>query len=65
MKDDINGCSICQKGQENYETYFDWRGEEKVQYDYRTDRGKLFSCVRASIEKCRAARDAWLKKMFD
>lgn len=31
-----------------------------VQYDYRHTDGELFSCVRPTLDACRAARDAWL-----
>nr|WP_092364122.1 DUF3873 family protein [Enterocloster lavalensis] len=30
-----------------------------MQYDYRAEDGELFSCVRQSLEECRAARDRW------
>jgi len=62
MKSDINGCSTCLNGQENYEVYFDWQDKQRVQYDYRTKDGELFSCVRNSIEECRRSRDQWLGK---
>lgn len=61
----VNGCSICQPGCENYTTFKTKVGRkwvERVQYDYRTKDGKLFSCVGSSLESCRAKRDLWLKK---
>ena len=33
-----------------------------VQYDYRHTDGELFSCVKKTLEDCRASRDAWLQK---
>lgn len=47
-------------GQEQYEKYRDRvRRKSLVQYDYRAEDGKLFSCVRPTLEACRAARDTW------
>ncbi len=50
-------------GQEHYEK-FRSRITKKpaVQYDYRDINGELFSCVKSSLEKCRAARDKWLEQ---
>ena len=31
-----------------------------VQYDYRHTDGELFSCVKPTLEECRATRDKWL-----
>lgn len=61
MKNDINGCSTCSIGQENYEYFTDYRDREFVQYDYRTNSGKLFSCVATSLEIAREKLDKWLK----
>ena len=56
-------------GDENYNFFKSRIGSKKlqtlVQYDYRTENGELFSCVRKSIEEARAARDAWVKKTQD
>jgi hypothetical protein len=61
MKTDKNGVSQCPKGQEQYEHYFSAIAQkELVQYDYRTPNGKLFSCVKPTLELCRQARDKWL-----
>ena len=30
------------------------------QYDYRHTDGELFSCVKPTLDECRAARDKWL-----
>lgn len=56
MKTDLNGCSTCQPGQEQYESW----GKELVQYKYRTISGKLFTCVAKSLESARQRRDNWL-----
>ena len=47
----VNGCSVCQPGRENY-----------TSYDYRTESGELFSYVGASLDSCRAKRDLWLSQ---
>jgi hypothetical protein len=36
--------------------------KDLIQYDYRHTDGELFSCVKKTLEDCRAARDAWLQK---
>lgn len=60
----INGVSTCQKaGTELYEKFISGFGRKKrrlVQYDYRHTDGELFSCVKPTLEECRAARDKWL-----
>lgn len=65
MKSDINGCSTCQVGSEQYE-YFNLRLGRKttkmVQYDYRHTNGELFSCCAKTLEEARKRRDAWLSK---
>ena len=61
----INGASTCtEAGTEKYERFQLGIGRRKrtlVQYDYRhpTD-GELFSCVKPTLDECRAARDKWL-----
>ena len=63
MKNDRNGVSQCPLGEEYWETFrplgfaFD-----RIQYDYRTPDGELFSTVAQTLEVCRARRDDWLKK---
>lgn len=60
----VNGCSVCQPGSENYCTYTTRLRGKKVkmyQYDYKTDSGELFTCCAPTLEKCREKRDAWLK----
>jgi len=50
------------QNEEQYEYYIDSRGRRCCQYDYRAEDGKLFSCVRATLERCRTSRDEWLKR---
>ncbi len=47
-------------GEEQYEYYKD-RINKRIycQYDYRDHDGKLYSCVRPTLEACRAERDQW------
>ena len=60
----INRVSTCQSaGTENYENFQTGIGRRKrtlVQYDYRHTDGELFSCVKTTLDECRAARDKWL-----
>ena len=52
-------------GQEQYQKFTNGTGIRKksyIQYDYRHLNGELFSCVKPTLEACRAARDAWLGK---
>ena len=65
MKSDINGCSTCPAGRENYEFYTQkimGKRTKLVQYDYRHTDGELFSCVAKSLDDARSRRDAWLDK---
>lgn len=59
-----NGVSTTQThGQEQFENFtrkVDRQIKKYVQYDYRHTDGDLFSCVKPSLDACRAARDAWL-----
>jgi hypothetical protein len=49
-------------GCEQYEEFYsNALHRDLVQYDYRHTDGVLFSCVKRSLEDCRAARDRWLK----
>lgn len=59
MKTDKNGCTTCQLGKEQYEI-FTVRGKKYVQYDYRTESGELFACVKSTLEECGQKRDEWL-----
>ena len=60
----INGVSTCtEAGTEKYEKFQTGIGRRKrtlVQYDYRHTDGELFSCVKPTLNECRAARDKWL-----
>ena len=52
-------------GQEQYESFTQKIGrkaKEYIAYDYRHTNGKLFSCVKPTLDACRAARDEWLGK---
>lgn len=63
MKTDVNGCSTCPAGQEHWEEYYSaLAGGVRVQYDYRTPGGQLFSCVSKTLEAARARRDKWLEQ---
>ena len=49
--------------QEQYEFFTDRIGgktKRYCQYDYRHTDGKLFSCVKPSLDACRQARDEWV-----
>jgi hypothetical protein len=51
------------KGQEQHENFTSHINKKSyVQYDYRNTDGKLFSCVRPTLDACRVARDTWLKE---
>ena len=66
MRYDVNGCSTCPPGGEQWEEFeaaWGTRGDRtRVQYVYRTPGGKLFGCIAKSLEDARARRDAWLAK---
>ena len=66
MKTDVKGCSTCEKDQESYERFYNTRlKKEYVQYDYRAENNKLFTCVAPTIEKCREKRDTWLFQFYE
>ena len=60
----INGVSTCaEAGTEKYERFQLGIGRRKrtlVQYDYRHTDGELYSCVKPTLDECRAARDKWV-----
>ena len=60
----INGCSVCKQGRENYSTFIAgaFRGTEYFQYDYCHTDNELFSTVAKSLEECRKRWDEWLSK---
>ena len=58
-----NGVSITQTpGEEKFLKYHPvaFKGRIFYQYDYRHTDGELFSCVKPTLDECRAARDKWL-----
>ncbi len=64
MKSDINGCSTCPGGKENYEFFTINIGRktyDKIQYDYRHTDGELFSCVANSLNEAREKKNKWLE----
>ncbi len=63
MKTDTNGCSTTVAGDENYEPFYSpVLRKNLIQYDYRTNDNRLFSCVGKTLEDCRRKRDIWLSK---
>lgn len=64
MKTDLNGVSQCPKGTENYETFYTMVRRKRtklIQYDYRSEDGELFTCVKPTLTECRKARDEHFK----
>jgi hypothetical protein len=59
----INGITTTNTpGQEQYEYYkCSITKKRRCQYDYRHHDGKLFSCIKLTLDDCRAARDKWLE----
>jgi hypothetical protein len=59
----VNGCSVCPKGEEKYARCIvgAFYGTEYYQYDYRDRGGELFSTFKRSLEECRVLRDKWLQ----
>jgi hypothetical protein len=59
-----DGCSVCQKGQENYTRFCAgaFRGTIYYQYDYRDKDGELFSTIGRTLEECREKRDKWIQQ---
>ena len=52
--------STCKNGEEKYEKFTRKMGrkvQHLVQYEFRNDQGELFTCVKSTLEACRAARD--------
>ncbi len=59
---DNAGCSTCPRGQEQFEEFYSELAKGmRVQYDYRTPDGTLFSTVAKTLEDARARRDRWLE----
>lgn len=64
MQTDVHGVSTCPAGSERYERFYSpTLRAKRVQYDYRTPEGRLFSCVARTLAEARAQRDAWLGAM--
>lgn len=61
----VNGVTTTKTpGQEQYEKFSRRIGRKTktfYSYDYRDLDGELFSCIKPTLEACRAARDAWVK----
>ncbi len=61
MKSDVNGCSTCPVGAEQWEEFeWSWGGGRRVQYDYHHPTGRFFSTIAPDLETARARRDAWI-----
>ena len=63
MKTDINGVSQCQKGTENYETFYTTIRRKRtklIQYDYRNEDGELFTCVKPTLTELLDGNDIGL-----
>jgi len=58
-----NGISTTESGSERYEKCRIC-GREMVQYDYRTEDGRLFSCVRKTLDECRNALKEWAQGLI-
>jgi hypothetical protein len=60
----VNGCSVCPKGQEKYTRCIvgAFYGTEYYQYDYRHTDGEWFSSFKKTLEECRELRDKWLQE---
>lgn len=62
----VNGATTTKTpGQEQYSFFtrkVGGKSKKYCQYDYRHTDGELFSCVKPSLEACRAARDEWVAR---
>jgi hypothetical protein len=48
-------------GQEQHEMFTSSFTKRRMcQYDYRNHDGELFSCIKRTLDDCRADRDAWI-----
>lgn len=51
----------CKNGKEQYEEFYsEIKKCNLVQYDYRTQDGVLFLCVRKNLDECRKAKENWI-----
>jgi len=63
MRTDISGRSTTKPGEEHWEEfYLKGLSGSRVQYDYRTPEGRLFSTIAVSLERAREKRDQWLER---
>lgn len=54
---------LVQPGHELYRQFYSAvMKKEMVQYDYRTEEEKLFSCVANNLQAARKKRDEWLTR---
>lgn len=62
----VNGVTTTKTPrQEQYEFFTRKVGRQTkkyVSYDYHHTDGELFSCVKPTLEACRAARDIWVEE---
>lgn len=64
MKTDVNGCSTCQVGQENFEAFYGHTLKTwLVQYEYRHTNGQLFTCIAFTLDQARKRRDKFLQRL--
>lgn len=60
----VNGVTTTKTpGQEQFETFTRKVGRQTKRYysyDFRDYDGELFSCVKPTLDACRAARDEWV-----
>ncbi len=60
-----NGITTLTTTGEQHQTFIRTENGKKkkyVQYDYRHTNGKLFSCIKKTLQACRVARDEWITK---
>jgi len=51
-------------GHEQFQEYYSATLKKvKLQYDYRHYDGKLFSCVKNTVNECRIAKDQWIERI--
>ena len=59
-----NGCSTCQPGQEKWDFFHNpFLKKNLVEYEYRTDAGRLFTGIFPTLEKAREVRASWEKRI--
>jgi hypothetical protein len=68
MKTDVNGCSTCPIGQEQWEPIKMPQNKriKGIQYDYRHPiTGSLFSCIAINLNVARQKKDEWQKAIAE